>query len=98
MFTKGTTAALFAIVIASSLIIVSSSFAHSAYAVTKKVKQNHGTNPGVPLSGLPELSYEDKFSAQKAQGKNAGDLGWVFGDISDDAADKTNVWKEICNT
>jgi hypothetical protein len=29
---------------------VSSSFAHSAYAVTKKVKQNHGTNLGVPLS------------------------------------------------
>jgi hypothetical protein len=98
MFTKGTTAALFAIVIASSLIVVGSSFAHSAYAVAKKVKQNHGTNIGVPFSGLPELSYEDKFSAQKTQGKDAGDLGWVFGGISGDAADKTNVWREICNT
>jgi hypothetical protein len=98
MFTKGTTAALFAIVIASSLMVVSSSFAHSAYAVTKKVKQNHGTNLGVPLSGFPELSYGDKFSAQKAQGKDIGNLDWVFGDIRDDAADKTNVWREICNT
>lgn len=96
MFTKGTTAALFAIVIASSLI-VASSFTHSAYAVEKKVKQ-HSTNLGVPFSGLPELSYEDKFSTQKAQGKDVGDLGWVFGDISGDAADRTNVWREICNT
>jgi hypothetical protein len=97
MFTKGITAALFAIVIASSLIVASSSFIHSAHAVEKKVKQ-HSTNLGAPFSGLPELSYEDKFSTQKAQGKDVGDLGWVFGDISSDAADRTNVWREICNT
>ena len=52
----------------------------------------------VPFSGLPELSDDDKSSTQKAQGKDAGDLGWVFGDINDDTADKTIVWREICNT
>ena len=53
----------------------------------------------MPFSGLPELSDDDKSSTQKTQGKYAGDLGWVFGDISDDdAEDKTIVWREICNT
>ena len=98
MFTKGTTPALFVIAVVSSLLVLGG-FIESAYA-TKKVRQhNYGMTLPVPFSGLPELSDDDKSSTQKTQGKYAGDLGWVFGDISDDdAEEKTIVWREICNT
>jgi hypothetical protein len=33
--------------------------------------------------------------ALKKHKVNVGDLGWVFGNISDDAADKTNVWRDM---
>jgi hypothetical protein len=98
MFTSRTTAVLFTIAIISSLLVVSSGFVGPVYAAAKKEKQRHGNNLGVPFSGLPELSDNDMSSTKKAQGKDAGDLGWVIGDISDDDADKTIVWREICNT
>ena len=97
MFSKGTTAALFIIVVISSLVVLSG-FIESVYAAKKVKQHNYGMTLPVPFSGLPELSDDDKSSTQKAQGKDAGDLGWVFGDINDDTADKTILWREICNT
>jgi hypothetical protein len=97
MFNKRTTAALFAIAIASSLIVVSG-FVGSAYAA-KKVKQyEYGMNPAVPFSGLPAVLDKDKSSSPKSQSANAGDSGWTIGDANGISAKEINVWKEICNT
>ena len=96
MFTKGTTAALY---YCRDLISRGPKrFYRSAYAAKKVKQHNYGMTLPVPFSGLPELSDDDKSSTQKTQGRDAGDLGWVFGEINDDAADKTIVWREICNT
>jgi hypothetical protein len=92
MFTSGTTAALFTIAIISLFLVVSSGFVGSAFAVTKKVKQQHGTYPTVPFSGLLNLSNEDKSVSKKSHSEDAGDFGWSMEDSS------TNVWRDICNT
>jgi hypothetical protein len=97
MFNKRTTAALFAIAIASSLI-VASGFVGSVYAA-KKVKQyEYDMNPAVPFSGLPAVLDKDKSSSPKSQSANAGDSGWTIGDANGISAKEINVWKEICNT
>jgi hypothetical protein len=98
MFNKRTTVALFAIAIASSLIVVSGGFVGSAYAA-KKVKQHeHGSNPAVPFSGLPAVLDKDKSSSPKSHSANAGDSGWTIGDANGISADERNVWKEECNS
>ena len=84
MFTNRTTAALFAIAIASSLIVVSG-FVGSAFAA-KKVKQDeYGTVPAVASdkgkdkSSLPAVLRDD---SPKSQSANAGDSGGATGDTS----------------
>ena len=79
MFTKRTTAALFIIAIASSLIFVSAGFVGSAFAA-KKVKQadEYGTAPqvasdkGQDKSPLPAVLRND---SPKSHSANAGDSG-----------------------
>ena len=101
---KGTTmAALFTIIIGSSLILVSGSLVGSAFAVTNKVKQHHeyGLTLAAPFSGLPEVSdKEDMPSPQKSHSKDADDFDWMIGDINNDISDvkKLNVLREECNS
>jgi hypothetical protein len=97
MFNKGITAALFAIAIASSLIVVSG-FVGSAYAA-KKVKQHeYDMNPAVPFSGFPAVLDKDKSISLKSHSENAGDLGWAIGDANGISTEEVNMWKETCNT
>jgi hypothetical protein len=84
MFTSETTAALFTIALVSSIIVVIGSSADPAFAVTKKIKQQHGNYLKIPFSGLLDLSDEDKSVSQKSH--------------SEDADQRMNVWKDICNT
>jgi hypothetical protein len=73
MFNKRITAALFAIAIASSLI-VASGFVGSAYAA-KKVKQHeYGMILAVPFSGFPAVLDKDKSISLKSHTANAGDI------------------------
>ena len=85
MFGKRITAALFAIAIASSLIVVSGGFVGSAFAA-KKVKQDeYGTVPAVASdkgkdkSALPAVLRDD---SPKSHSANAGDSGDTTGDNS----------------
>ena len=103
---KGTTmAALFTIIMCSSLMLVSGSLVGSAFAVTNKVKQQqhheNGLTLAAPFSGLPEVSdKEDMPSSQKSHSKDAGDFDWMIGDINTDISDvkKLNVLREECNS
>jgi hypothetical protein len=98
MFNKRIMAALFAIAIASSLIVVSG-FVGSAYAA-KKVKQHeHDMNPAaVPFSGFPVVLDEDESSSRTSHNANPGDLAWTIRDANGVSAKEVNMWKEICNT
>jgi hypothetical protein len=91
MFNKRITAALFAIAIASSLI-VASGFVGSAYAA-KKVKQHLA----VPFSGFPAVLDKDKSISLKSHTANAGDSDWTIGDANGISTEKVNIWKEECN-
>ena len=97
-FAKGTTmAALFAIVIASSLIIVSG-FTGSAYAHSvKKVKQHqYGLVLPVPFSGPPEVLGKDKSSTSRTS--HSANAGWNIIDTSSIPTKEMYVWRKICNT
>jgi hypothetical protein len=59
MFNKRITAALFAIAIASSLI-VASGFVGSAYAAKKVKEHEYATILAVPFSGFPAVLDKDK--------------------------------------
>jgi hypothetical protein len=97
MFDKRITAALFAIAIASSLI-VASGFVGSAYAA-KKVKQHkYDMILAVPFSGLPAILDKDKSISLKSHTANAGDSVWTIGDANGISAEEVNMWKETCNT
>ena len=100
-FTRGTTmVALFAIVIATSLIIVSA-FTGSAYAHTaKKVKQHqNGLVLPVPFSGPPEVLAKDKSSMSRtSHSANAGNSGWNIIDTSSIPTKEMYMWRKICNT
>jgi hypothetical protein len=81
MLDNRTLAALFAITIASSLIVASVSIS-SAYAYdVKKVKQHeYSMTLPVPFSGLPAVSdKEDKSLSQTPYSMNAGDSSWTIG-------------------
>jgi hypothetical protein len=99
-FAKGRTmAALFTIVIASSLIIVSG-FTGSAYAHTvKKVKlHQYGLVLPVPFSFHPEVLGKDKSSMSRtSHSANAGHSGWNIGDSSIPTKEMY-FWRKICNT
>ena|SRR5919198_3060253 len=97
MFNKRTTWALFAIAIASSLI-VASGFVGSAYAA-KKVKQHeYDMSLAVPFSGLPGILDKDKSVSRTSHSANADDSGWTIGDANDIPTKEMYVWKEVCNT
>jgi hypothetical protein len=100
-FTMGTTmAALFTIVIATSLIIVSG-FTGSAYAHTaKKVKQlQNGLVLPVPFSGPPEVLAKDKSSLSRtSHSANAGNSGWNIIDTSSIPTKEMYMSRKICNT
>jgi hypothetical protein len=76
MFTKRTTAALFAIAIASSLIVASGGFVGSVFAA-KKVSQKPDDDTYRTLS-----AGQDKSDSPKSQSANAGDLSGAIGDTS----------------
>jgi hypothetical protein len=75
MFTKRTTAALFTIAIASSLIVVSGGFVGSAFA--KKASATSSTDED--KSSLPAVLRDD---SPKSKSTNAGDSGGTTGDTS----------------
>jgi hypothetical protein len=76
MFTKRTTVALFAIAIASSLIVVSGGgFVGSALAKKAKQADEYGTTPQVALG-------KEKSSSPKSDSTNAGDSGGSTGDTN----------------
>ena len=88
MHTKKIMMALFAIVIASSLILVSG-LVGSAFAAKKKVKQDdaYGTVPTISTdkdkSSLPAVLREDnKSNSPKSQSANAGDSSGASGDTN----------------
>src|SRR5438093_7608088 len=97
MFDKRTTWAIFAIAIASSLI-VASGFVGSAYAA-KKVKQHeYDTSLAVPFSGLTGILDKDKSVSRTSHSANANDSDWTIKDAKDTPTKEMYVWKEICNT
>ncbi len=75
MFTKRTTAALFTIAIASSLIVVSGGFVGSAFA--KKASGTSSTDED--NSSLPAVLRDD---SPKSKSTNADDSGGTTGDTS----------------
>jgi hypothetical protein len=99
MFSKRSIAAVFAVAIASSLIIViSSSFVGSAYAfaaTTKKIRQyQQDINPAVvsvPFSGLSAGLGEDESRFTTSNVLNA------VGDDSGVIAKEVHMLKEECN-
>ena len=100
MFSKRSIAAVFAVAIASSLIVViSSSFVDSAYAA-KKVKQHeHDTNPtAAPFSGFPAVLGEDESSSLTSPSTNPGHSSWTIEEANGSFAEEVNMWKEECNT
>jgi hypothetical protein len=82
MFTKRTTAALFTIAIASSLIVVSGGFVGSAFA--KKASGTSSTDED--KSSLPAVLRDD---SPKSKSTNAGDSGGTTGDTSGISAKKS---------
>jgi hypothetical protein len=99
MLSKRSIAAIFAIAIASSLIVVSSSFVDSAYAfASKKIKQHqYSLTLPVPFSGLPAKLDEDESRSRTSHSANAGDSGWTIEDANGFPAKEVNMWKEECN-
>ena len=73
MFTKRITAALLAIALASSLIVVSGGFVGSALAKKAKQADESGTAPMVALG-------EEKSSSPKSQSADTGGSGGTTGD------------------
>ena len=90
MFTKGTTLALFAIAMISSLVVLSG-FIGSAYAA-KKVKQyDYSMTLPVPFSVLPG---KDKSISQTLHSHS----GWTVDVSKSIPAEKMDTWREECNT
>jgi hypothetical protein len=76
MFAKRTTAALFAIAIVSSLIVVSS-FLSLAFSAKKEAG-----NAAFPTNTMINLDAKDKSSSPKSQDTNAGYPSGVTGDTN----------------
>ena len=77
MFTNRTKVALFAIVIASSVIVVSGGLVGSAFAVTEKVT-NQNAYSMVPIISLGQ----DKSSFPMSQSANPDDSEWTTADTN----------------
>ncbi|MFL6321237.1 MAG: hypothetical protein ACJ72Q_12250 [Nitrososphaeraceae archaeon] len=75
MFTKRTTAALFAIAIASSLI-VASSFVGFAFAAKKEGSATY------PKNTITNSDGEDRSSSQKSAASSAGDISGATADTN----------------
>src|SRR5919199_1929044 len=101
MFSKRSIAAVFAVAIASSLIVViSSSFVDSAYAFAaakRQYQQDISPAVGVPFSGLSAGLDEDESRPITSHVLNAAGSDWTFGDDSAVIAKDVNMWKEECN-
>ena len=74
MFTKRTTAALFTIAIASSLLVVSGGFVGSTFAAAKKVTNENDDNTF--------KTFPNDKSASQLQNAGAGDSNGSTGDTS----------------
>jgi hypothetical protein len=94
MFTKGTTLALFAIAMISSLVVLSG-FIGSAYAA-KKVKQyDYSMTLPMPFSVLPG---KDKSISQTLHSSSTGHSGWTVDVSKSIPAEKMDTWRDECNT
>jgi hypothetical protein len=101
MFSKRSIAAVFAVALASSLIvIISSSFVDSAYAFAATKRQyQQDINPAavVPFSGLSAGLDEDEPRSITSHVLNAAGWDRTFGDDIGVIAKEVNIWKEECN-
>ncbi len=101
MFSKRSIAAVFAVAIASSLmVVISSSFADSAYAFADAERQyQRDINPGavVPFSGLSAGLDEDESRSKTSHILNPAGSDMTFGDDSGVITKYVNMWKEECN-
>jgi hypothetical protein len=99
IFNKRTIAALFAIVIASSLIVISDFVASASAYAAKKVKQHEfGMTLAVPFSGLASVLDKDKSISRTSHSANAGDSDWTIGSANSIPTNEMSVWREIYNT
>jgi hypothetical protein len=103
MFSKISIAAVFAVAIASSLmVVISSNFADSAYAFGDAERQyQQDINPSavvsVPFSGLSAGLDEDDSRSKTSHILNPAGSDWTFGDDSGIITKYVNMWKEECN-
>ena len=101
MFSKISIAAVFAIAIASSLmVVISSNFVDSVYALAAAERQyQRYINPGavVPFSGLSAGLDEDDSRSKAPHILNPAGSDRTFGDDSGIIAKYVNMWKEECN-
>jgi hypothetical protein len=99
MFNKRTVAVVFAIAIASSLIVVSGFVGSAPVYAAKKVKQHEfSMTLAVPFSGLPAVLDKDNSISRASDNANAGDSDWNIGSANSIPTDESSVWREICNT
>jgi hypothetical protein len=102
MFSKRSIAAVFAVAIASSLIVViSSNFVDSAYAFAAAKRQyQQDISPAVvsvPFSGLSAGLDEDESRSKTLHILSPAGSDRTFGDDSGIIAKYVNMWKEECN-
>jgi|SRR5215217_8563062 hypothetical protein len=101
MFSKRSIAAVFAVALASSLIvIISSSFVDAAYAFAATTRQyQQDINPAavVPFFGLSAGLDEDEPRSITSHVLNAAGWDQTFGDDIGVIAKEVNIWKEECN-
>jgi hypothetical protein len=100
MFSKISIAAVFAVAIASSLmVVISSNFVDSVYAFAAAERQyQQDINPGaVPFSGLSAGLDEDDSRSKTSHILNPAGSDWTFGDDSGIITKYVNMWKEECN-
>jgi hypothetical protein len=99
MFNTRIVAALFAIAIASSLVVVSGFVGSASAYAAKKVKQHEfSMTLAVPFSGLPAVLDKDKSISRISDSANAGDSDWTIRSASSIPINEMSVWREICNT
>jgi hypothetical protein len=101
MFSKISIAAVFAVAIASSLmVVISSSFVDSIYAFAAAERQyQQDINPSgvVPFSGLSAGLDKDDSRSKTLHILNPAGSDRTFGDDSGIIAKYVNMWKEECN-
>jgi hypothetical protein len=99
MFNTRIVAALFAIAIASSLVVVSGFVGSASAYAAKKVKQHEfSMTLAVPFSGLPAVLDKDKSISRTSHSPDAGDSDWTIRSANSIPTNEMSVWREICNT